>query len=738
MATVSSSVGSTAEQWNGQGHVQFSPDGTAICFYYNGTNWVYRTASAPYTSWSSATTVTGSINPGSFAAINDGAGNIHVVYKITGGPVLRHRVFTWASGSWTMGSANNVTTSGDYANDAAPVDIAIDSDGRVWVHASEWVGGYNSRILYAASPFSSWTSYFNGNGLNNNGHATYVRRIGNSMIYPWQSGNEIRWRRWTTNGSVGTISSQSVYSNGANDDWSSDAVADGNGILVHVMAASFGNEVAIRTDSFNNGTGAWTSRGDIGTAVQDRWPCAVVNPTTGNVYCVWSEYASSTSYAIVYKEWDKSTLTWGSKQTVQAAGAERVHINAICNGTTLLIVCTNVTSSLVESFAVTVGASGGSMSGAVMTASAAALNATMRGGVVVPGAVATASALSLNATIRGGASAAGAVMTASALSPAAAFVTGASVPAQTMTASAISPNATISARGLLSGQPMTAVAALLDAAIRGAAVLGAQTMTASAVSPNAALSAATAGTLTSQTMTATAVLLDAAMRGNLPFLASIMTAGAASPSAALVGSAVMAAQPTAASALMLNAAITAASAGALAAGLMTASGSAPDAVIRGGAILAGQTALASAASPIAAFVTGARMAAAVLPADAIMLVATVTGQSIGSGSMAAQPMLASATMPDSTWRTGAVFVAGLATASAISPNALFNLGYTFAAQVMTALAASPNPAVTGGARITVAVMAATAVMLDAIMVGAGPPTGQGQYYFRQFILRRRG
>ena len=370
MTTVASSVSGTATQWNGQGHTWIAPSGEAIAFYFDGTNWVYRTSSAaPYSSWSSASTVTGSLLAGAFAGYMDAAtGNLHVAYKRTGGPLPTYRLFTkgGAGAGWSMGGAVNVATSGDYGNDAAAPHITLDLSGRIWIMMTEWVGGYAGRVFYSADG-SSWTNYFNGDERGLSASSAHVAPCFNGgtqymLVMDQRSGN-VRWRRaQTSGGSVGVISSaQTVGTFSTHDDHSSDMVGMPDGRVLLAVAPAGGGEFAIRTLVYTPSSDTWAystgaqATSDIGSGTSDKWPALAVNPTTGTVYCVWSEFSSSNNYAVVYREFTPGTNTWGSKVTLQAAGADRIYDAAGCDGVSLLGTVTNATSSLVECFVATVG-----------------------------------------------------------------------------------------------------------------------------------------------------------------------------------------------------------------------------------------------------------------------------------------------------------------------------------------------------------------------------------------------
>lgn len=360
MATVASSVSSNATQWSGQGHAHVAPSGEAIAFYYDGATWQYKTATMPSGSWSSASAVTGALNPGSLASCMDPAtGDIHVVYKRTGGPLPTYRKFTkGGGGGWTMGSASNIATTGDYANDAAPPHICLDLSGRIWVQMSEWVGGYTRHIFYSSNG-TSWTDFFSGGSINNGGNAAHIAPCYNGatqyILTIYQAGGEIRWRRvQTSGGSVGTITSEQVVNYGVHDDHTSHMAQLSDGRVMLLATPSFGNEYAPTAFIYNPATDTWGTGTTVGTNTTDRWPSLVNNPSTGTMYGAWSEGASN-SYAICYKEFTPGTSTWGSKQTLQATGSDRIYGSLACDGTTLLDVLTNATSSIVESLTATVG-----------------------------------------------------------------------------------------------------------------------------------------------------------------------------------------------------------------------------------------------------------------------------------------------------------------------------------------------------------------------------------------------
>lgn len=682
MATVASGVGGNATQFSGQGKMHIAPDGDAITFYWDGSAWQYKTAVAPYTTWSSATAVTGAILAGTLASyINPSTGDVHVVYKRTGGPYPTYRKFTKGSAGagWTMGSASNIATSGDYGNDSAPPNITLDRNGFIWVKMTEWVGGYNSRIFYSTNG-TSWTNFYNGDNINQNGNAAHLAPIFNGatdyMLSMYQSGGDIRWRRvTTTGGTIGTISSEQSVNRGLHDDHSSDLVGLADGRALLLVCPAVGNEYAPTSFIYTPSSDSWQATGTVvGTSNNSRNPSLVRDPVTNVVYGSWSEYVGANNYSIPYKPFTPGADTWGSAVTLFASGKARLYNNGGTNGTSLVNVVTNDTDGIVESAVATVGASGGSMAGAVMAASAA-----------MPIAAITA--------VRVG-SLTGAKMAATALSPVAVIIGGASMPGAKMAATALSPIAAITA-------------------VRNASLTGA-------------------------VMVATALSPIATIRTGALFSADVMEATAVAPAAAVVGGAVLAAATLTASALSPSAVLSGAAVGAFTGAVMVASGASPIAIMVGGAALASELMTAASSSLPAVMSAGARADAALMIATALSPDATISGVSVGSGLMNAQPMLAVADSPDAAFLAGQQLLGDVMVASALSPDAALLTGTFFLSQIMAAIADMPDAEFIAAAHMAAEVMAATARMPNGAMAGSGLPTGAGQYYFMRFILGRRG
>lgn len=682
MATVASGVGGNATQFSGQGKVHVAPDGDAIVFYWDGSAWQYKTAVAPYTTWSSASAVTGAILAGTLASyINPSTGDVHIVYKRTGGPLPTYRKFTKGSAGagWTMGSASNVATTGDYGNDLSPTHITLDRNGYIWIKMSEWVGGYNSRIFYSTNG-TSWTNFYAGDSLNQNGNTAHLAPVYNGatdyMLSMYQSGGEIRWRRvTTTGGTIGTISSEQTANRGLHDDHSSHLVplADGRALLLVCPAG--GNEYAPTSYIYTTSSDTWQATGTVvGTSNNSRNPSMTVDPVTNAVYGSWSEYIAANNYSIPYKKFTPGADTWGSAVSLFASGNARLYNNLGNNGTSLLSVLTNDTSGIVESAVATVGASGGSMAGAVMTASAA-----------MPVAAITA--------VRHG-----------------------SIPAEKMAATALSP----------------------VSVMRGGASMPAAKMAATALSPVAAITGIRNASLPGAVMIATALSPVAVMRGGAVFSADVMEATAVSPVAVVVGGAALVAVTLIASALSPSAVLSGSAVGAFAGAVMTATGLSPVAVMIGGATLASAVMTATVSSPVASIIAGARVDALTMIATADAPDAAISGVAVGSGLMNALPMIALARSPDAVFNSGQQLLGDVMVASALSPDAVLLTGTNFLSQVMSAIADMPDAGLVTGAALPAELMVANARMVTAVMAGAGAPTGAGQYYFMNFILKRRG
>lgn len=357
MTTVVTSVHAQATIWPGQRRVHVASDGGAIVFYWTGSAWEWRTASgAPYTTWSSASTVTGAVQVAGLAAETDVAtGDVHVIHKTTGGPDVVYRRFTYAGGgSWSMGSTTTISTF-DSGGNGEPLSLTVDASGRLWACIQHWTGSPTADVFYSANG-TSWTSSLTGSVAASQ-LSFGVGAAGNYIVFVRaSSGSGYYWRRVDTTGSLTTWSSEQSFATPVYQDHHFAMVADGAGRLLAAAAPNINPDHAIYTATYSAATDTWTARGEIGTSGDDRWPSLALNPSTGNVYCVWSEEAAANSYAVVYKEWDATAATWGGKVTVQAAGSNRLYTGASCDGTTLLAVDTEGTSSYtVESFATTVG-----------------------------------------------------------------------------------------------------------------------------------------------------------------------------------------------------------------------------------------------------------------------------------------------------------------------------------------------------------------------------------------------
>lgn len=356
MATVSTGVNQQATIWPGQRRAHLAPAGAALVFYWTGSAWEWRTSSgSPYTSWSSASTVTGAVQVAGLASVMDPAtGNLHVIHKTSGGPDVVYRLFTYSAGSWSMGSSTTISTF-DSGGNGEPLGLTLDASGRIWACIQHWTGSATCDIFYSATG-TSWTSSLTGS-VASSSFSFGVCAVGNYVVFVrCHPSSGFYWRRVDITGSLTSWSTEQSFSTPVYQDHNFALAEDGAGRLLAACSPFLNPDHAIYTATYSTGTDSWTARGEIGTGGNDRWPSLAKNPSTGNVYCVWSEYAASNSYAVVYKEWDDGAATWGSKTTLQASGANRLYTGCGCDGTTLLAVDTEGTSSYTaEAFAATVG-----------------------------------------------------------------------------------------------------------------------------------------------------------------------------------------------------------------------------------------------------------------------------------------------------------------------------------------------------------------------------------------------
>jgi hypothetical protein len=340
--TVSTSTNASATARSQRRVVHVASTGVAIALYYDGSNWQWRSASSPYSSWSSASAVTNATREAGLTACMASNDDVHVMYRKASGPDLGYRRLTYSAGSWSLGSETVIAT-GDYGGGGEYFSSAVDVDGRIWLYTFKWVGSNGAEIFYSATG-TSWTSSLTPASQLNMPASAVIARAGDYIVAMRMDGGSINWRRVNTNGSVGSWSSESAKTSvGLYNDHQYVALADGNGRLV-LAAVPNGTDFAIRTISYIPGTDAWdTTYTDIGTGTSDRNPALA---KVGNdLYCVWSEYAAANSYAIVYKAWSASGASWGSRVQMVASGANRLYVHAGGNSTTLAALWTAGTGS---------------------------------------------------------------------------------------------------------------------------------------------------------------------------------------------------------------------------------------------------------------------------------------------------------------------------------------------------------------------------------------------------------
>lgn len=328
--TIDSSVStSLALLYPAERLVQIASDGTAWVAYYNGTTYVFRTASSPYSSWSSTTTIATAASIGASSCI-DGSDNIWVCYKDTSGPNLLQVKLTKSGSTWTVGTANTVA-SGNFGGSRQASYIFFDQSSRLWVISYEFGSADNWEAFYSTNSGTSWTtSLSTGTSLTiaNTSEALVALPVGKYILVTYaNSDGALRWRRLDTTGTLTAWTTEAATGTGVNlwndYEWSLAVDTNGKAVLAsgkHVTDAG----QAIRTLLYTPGTDSWGSQTDIGDNTTDTDP-TLIN-ANGTVYCFWSRFSASNNYSIVYKTWNGSA--WSSETTLIASGSNRLYANA--------------------------------------------------------------------------------------------------------------------------------------------------------------------------------------------------------------------------------------------------------------------------------------------------------------------------------------------------------------------------------------------------------------------------
>jgi hypothetical protein len=344
--TVSTSTTAIATGNIGEHKVYVATDGTVLAFWFDGSDLKFSSSASPYASWSSSTTLaTGASGPA--LSISAGASDVvDVLWKPSAGALATARL-TKSGSTWTAGSPTTVV-SADVQGGGAAVHLVRDGLGRMWAFSAGWSGSaYIWRIYYdssAGGDGTAWTQSLASNliPMDFNGRlavvaaGTYLVALGIDG-----SGNTNTMYRTTSDGlTTWTVGASVIPPTYSNSDWLC-ALDDGDGDVVVVVAGS--NAGTPKSYRYTPSTNTWSSSTTVGTGSNDLDP-TLARVGTG-LYCFWSEYAASNSYAIVYRVWDATANTWGSKATLAVSGSNRRGPSAGATSSAVGVIWTQGTAS---------------------------------------------------------------------------------------------------------------------------------------------------------------------------------------------------------------------------------------------------------------------------------------------------------------------------------------------------------------------------------------------------------
>jgi hypothetical protein len=353
MATVGTSTSSEASGNPGERHAHVAADGTALAVYHDGSDLVLRTASSPYSSWSSTTTVDAGADAAGADLLASGD-DAHVVYKTSN--QFFHRLLTKSGSTWSVGTEHTITT--NHSEIGTTAKVLADSAGRLWAFTSGYTGSdYALRIYQSNDAGATWTFSADLTDLDVDGNGTFTAGVsGTRLLAVAVSGSgEFKWRYRTTGDGLTTwaaVATQSGTSSYRNSEKIA-AATDADGDICVVTAGANTQPTMYR---YVPGTNTWSGGSAVGASSNDRHPALCTIGT--DTYVVWSKQAGASNYALVYKVWNGTTL--GTEQTLQASGANRLRASAGGSAALLGVLNTLGTGSpyTVEFFSATLAGGG--------------------------------------------------------------------------------------------------------------------------------------------------------------------------------------------------------------------------------------------------------------------------------------------------------------------------------------------------------------------------------------------
>lgn len=354
--TVSTSTAATATYLGLGNMVAIASDGTALVIYYNGSVMAYRSAAAPYSTWSAETALTsaGTSKYNASALINTTNDSVYAIYH-DGAGALVFNTLTKSGSTWTQGTPVTVTAAGGSGSSGEIVQLLKESGGRLWAVLNQSTTTYGA--FYSNDSGATWNTSVNAATMAAGSTMPAAALCGNYLVLIWGEGTNgnMSWTRLDTTGvltswvAVKTV--QLGNAGGFGTTWNGDYFSfatDGNGLGVAVwddIPLNF--NAGINGATYNSTTDTWTHYAALqaaGGAAGDGAVTAVAT-SGGDVYAFWPHYAAANSYSLQYVKWDHAAATWGTVTQLEPSGVNNVNPVAGFGNNTIGIAYTTGTAT---------------------------------------------------------------------------------------------------------------------------------------------------------------------------------------------------------------------------------------------------------------------------------------------------------------------------------------------------------------------------------------------------------
>jgi len=187
----------------------------ALIYMTTPTTLVFSWADAPWTTWSSATTISTIAESKHFDAVMDANGNIYVAYSREASHNLSFRILTFSSGAWTVGVEAVIRPFADCTHPS----IVLQAPSRLWIFYTAYEN--LTYLVYAQKSEDLGVNWDTNPGatISETGSSAFAKGvIAGDYVYALFTvgGTKLAARRRHTSGSV--FDSETVLASGAGFD----------------------------------------------------------------------------------------------------------------------------------------------------------------------------------------------------------------------------------------------------------------------------------------------------------------------------------------------------------------------------------------------------------------------------------------------------------------------------------------------------------------------------------------